>query len=86
MKWVLGDGASAKVRAKEEALQSALAIAKNLKKELSEKAKESTHTEAKLRELEDHLKRLEEEKKLIAEDHEHKVTKLIQPQDEEESQ
>ena len=92
MKWVLKDGADIELQANEETLQSTLAVAKNLKKELSEKAEESSQSEARVQELEDRVKGLEErekqlleENRLVVEDRDHKVAELTQFHDEEES-
>ena len=75
-KWVLKEGTETELKAKEKTLQSALVVAENLKKELSEKAEENNQNEARVRELEKKEKQLLEENRLVAENRDYKVAEL----------
>ena len=55
-----------------------MAVAENLKKELSEKAEEAKRSEARVRELEEREGELIEHNWAVAEEHDHKVTELTQ--------
>ena len=52
-KWILEHNTDVEARAREETLQSALAVAESLKKELSEKAEEARGSVTRVRELEE---------------------------------
>ena len=74
-RWILDHSPEAEARAREEALQNALAVGENLRKELSEKADEARRREARMQEL-------EEENRATSEERDRKVAELTQLEDE----